>query len=114
VFDRLTLTEQKQATTSIATTVAAFGLEFGSATFTQYRDDAVAVVATVPQGSSFHELEALRIAITGSPVRYEGVYLELRNSGGQPLAITAAAFRTGDGRLWVDPSVAGKFGESHG
>jgi hypothetical protein len=40
---------------------------------------------------------------TAASPRYEGYYFQLIDSAGDPLVITAAAFRTGTGRTWIAP-----------
>jgi hypothetical protein len=42
----------------------------------------------------------------GDPPVYEGYYLEIRDSTGQPVLRASAAFRTGAGRFWVSPAHA--------
>ncbi len=111
VFRLLDATGQAQATADIRASVERYGLKISSVQFVRYRDDAVAVVADIPPGGSFHELEALRQALTGNPAWYEGVYLEVRDETGAPIAISATAFRTGAGMMWVDPARSGSLGE---
>jgi hypothetical protein len=111
VFRRLDATGHLQATSDIHAVVESFGLRLASTTFYTYRDDAIAVIADVPPGGSLHDFESLRLALTGSPASYEGVYLEVRDSSGVPIAVSASAFRNGAGVLWVDPTVAGTVGE---
>lgn len=118
VFSRLDAAGQDQAASDIQAVVASFGLRLVSTEFVTYRDDAVAVIADVPPGGSPHDFESLRQALTGNPASYEGVYLEIRDSSGVPIAISATAFRAGAGMQWVDPTLAGTVGEversSHG
>ncbi|MGI8416636.1 MAG: hypothetical protein ACR2P2_10640 [Nakamurella sp.] len=100
IFAQLDAAGREQAARDSAAIVESFGLVATSVTFVTYRDDALAVVASVPPGGSVKDFELLRQALTGSPVRYEGVYLEVRDSSGAPIAISAGAFRTGNGLLW--------------
>jgi len=111
IFSRLDASGHEQASSNITAVLASFGLGSISTTFITYRDDAVAIVAQVPTGGSLHDFDSLRLALTGTPAQYEGVYLEVRDSSGSPIAISATAFRTGAGTLWVDPTVAGTIGE---
>ena len=43
----------------------------------------------------------------GSTPYFEGYYFELRDAAGDPLLRTSAAFRTGAGRLWINPAYSG-------
>lgn len=111
VFARLDGAGQQRVSGEIVAVAASFGLRVASTKFVSYRDDAVAIVAEVRPGGSLRDFESLRVALTGSPARYEGVYLEVRDSSGTPIAISATAFRSGAGVLWVDPALSGRIGE---
>ena len=53
-------------------------------------------------------------ALFGSPPNYEGYYLELRDNAGNAFVRASAAFRTGAGRLWVEPKWADLVGAKNG
>jgi len=66
------------------------------------------VSAFAPQYKGFVD------SLVGSPPVYEGYYVEIRDPAGNPVLRASAAFRTGAGRLWIDPRNDGQFGVSNG
>ena len=70
-----------------------------------------AVANIADAGNSFYKLNQ---ALLGSPASYEGLYFELDDSAGRPLAITTAALRAGTGGLWVRPGLPVDLGTGHG
>ncbi|HTZ05541.1 MAG TPA: hypothetical protein VMB53_07275 [Gaiellaceae bacterium] len=46
----------------------------------------------------------------GTTPKFEGYYLELQGPNGTPFVRVSASFRTGAGRLWIDPSWDGQIG----
>lgn len=63
------------------------------------------VVATTSDPSAIlGKMNGLLGDLFGQPPTFEGYYLEIRDGSGKAVLRTSAAFRTGAGRLWVDPS----------
>lgn len=95
--------------------VKQFGLRPGSVRVLHADGAALAVTATV---ASRHQLAGivgrLKDALLGSPARYVGLYLELRDSSGAPLVKVAVALRTGVGTFWTRPGFTEDVGIAHG
>jgi hypothetical protein len=82
-----------------------FGLSAVSVRVLHALGDAVSVIATTTD--PVHAAENLGPIINtlfGDPPGYEGYYLEIRDSAGNAIVRTSAAFLTGAGRLWVAPA----------
>jgi hypothetical protein len=91
------------------------GLVPGSVRVLRVGAPAISVTATIPNGRRLSGgLDQLRRAILGEPPVYEGYYFDIRDSLGNPLLKTSAAFRTGAGRLWVKPGLEAAMGVVHG
>jgi hypothetical protein len=76
---------------------------------------ALYVVAKVPTLSKIAgKLEILRQRLLGNPFRYEGIYLQLNDDHGVPIAREAADYRVGAGRLWVRHGLGVWLGTAHG
>lgn len=101
------LTKTQQLATQI---VQKFGLTPLSVQVLQPKDDALYVVAQIPDGTTFSHLNDLQVALNGDPLQYEGIYLEIRNSAGLRVAVTNVDYRVGAGGQWIDPSVEGTIG----
>jgi hypothetical protein len=67
---------------------------------------AVVVMTDDPLAAAAAASETIRAIFGQNPPKYEGYYLEVRDSAGTPVLIQSAAFRTGAGRLWFAPKVA--------
>jgi hypothetical protein len=115
VFTQLTTaSSQDAARAEISRTLDGYGLTTVSVSFVTYRDTAVAVVAQLSAGSQLTEFDTIRQAITGSPAIFEGVYFEVVDSAGSPVAVSTTAFRTGAGSQWVHTKLSGTVGEVTG
>ncbi|MDQ6523054.1 hypothetical protein RB608_05555 [Nocardioides sp. LHD-245] len=58
-------------------------------------------------------MDNLRDALAGSPLDYEGIYIELRAPDGTPLVAAGTSYRTGVGGLWFEPGHDETFGATH-
>lgn len=66
---------------------------------------APAVVArTADVDKTAAAFKQLTQTLFGSPPRYEGYYIELRDAHGNAFVRNSASFRTGAGRVWVAPA----------
>jgi hypothetical protein len=75
---------------------------------------AVSVVATVKDPAQINgQFEEIWNAIEGSPMQYEGLYLEIDSADGSPIVCSSADYRNGSGRLWIDPKFDSDIGEGH-
>lgn len=76
---------------------------------------APAVVASTdhPAAAARAASETIR-ALFGQTPKYEGYYFEVRGRDGRPLLVQSASFRTGAGRLWIDPSLDAVSSLNHG
>jgi hypothetical protein len=92
---------------SISTTLASYGLKLVGIRVLHALGPAPAVVASTsdPRSAAAKVVE-LEHALFGLPPRYEGYYLELRDSNRNAFVRASASFRTGAGRFWVDPAYA--------
>ena len=69
-------------------------------------DAALKVVATIETLEAMNgRLAQLQSVLTGTPIQYEGVYLEVRLPDGSPIAVLSTAFRTGRGSQSVRPDL---------
>jgi hypothetical protein len=76
---------------------------------------AVAVVATVEEAGDIKgKFEAIRSAVLGDPLRFEGLYLEIDTPDGKPLVRTGASYRSGAGMVWFAPGMDSVLGIAHG
>lgn len=95
--------------------VEARGLKLSDVRVLRPLGPAVAAVVVVSSPSQLKsDFEALRQAIVGSPLRYEGLYLEIDLPDGSPLVRAATSYRSGAGRLWVAPGYDDLVGAVHG
>ena len=77
-------------------------------------ESALSVKFVVPDGATIDwTLDELRTELVGAPPELEGVFIELRDSHGQPLLQSGAAYRTGAGGLWFAPGQDSRFGAVH-
>jgi hypothetical protein len=78
-------------------------------------ESALSVAFVVPDGASIDwTLDELRTNLVGVPPEVEGVFIELRDSQGQPLLLSGVAYRTGESGLWFAPGQDSRFGAVHG
>lgn len=96
---------------------AEFGLEVTGFETVAIEQTAPAVVATSSDATSaVTDLHKIVTATFGLPPRYEGYYLEIRDTAGAPVVIRTAAFRSGVGHTWIradlDPRRAETFDPS--
>jgi hypothetical protein len=77
---------------------------------------ALYVVVQLPNatGDPGWTLDELRHALTGTPVAYEGTYIEIQSPNGDPLIAGGTAYRAGLGGLWFAHGQDDRFGASHG
>jgi hypothetical protein len=69
-------------------------------------DAALKVVATIETPEALNgRLAQLQSVLTGTPVQFEGVYLELRLPDGGPIAVLSTAFRAVQGSQSVRPDL---------
>jgi hypothetical protein len=77
-------------------------------------ESALSVTFVVPDGARIDwTIDQLRAELAGAPPDLEGVFIELRDSKGQPLLQSGAAYRTGEGGLWFAPGQDSRFGAVH-
>lgn len=67
---------------------------------------AVVVKTDDPSSAAASAATTIRALFGADPPLYEGYYFEVDSAAGTPILAQSAAFRTGAGRQWVDPSVA--------
>jgi hypothetical protein len=90
---------------NITGALARFGLKKTALTILHPMGAAPAVIASTDDPlRTAREAAAIVRELFGAPPQYEGYYLELRDSQGTAFIRASAAFRTGAGRLWIDPS----------
>jgi hypothetical protein len=78
-------------------------------------ESALSVAFVAPDGATIDwTLDELRTELAGTPPELEGVFIELRDSQGQPLLQSGVAYRTGEGGLWFAPGQDSRFGAVHG
>ena len=95
--------------------LVAMGLEPQEVRVLRPLDPAIFVRASVTDPEHFPAgFDALRNAVVGDPVRYEGVYLEVDSAQTGPLVINSVAYRSGAGRLWIAPGYDAIVGANHG
>ena len=69
-------------------------------------DAALKVVATIPTPEAMNgRLAQLQTALIGTPIQYEGVYLEVRLPDGTPIAKLWTTYRDVVGAQWVRPDL---------
>jgi hypothetical protein len=98
---------------SIATTIAnaawRFGLRSTRVSTVRALQPAVVIHTTTdtPTASvnALIHSGGLSSILGGSPTRFEGVYLEIRDTSGAPIYISATAARAGSATFWADPSL---------
>lgn len=89
---------------SMKQTLASWGYEAVSISTFHAPTGAPAVVVQVPDAEeAVANLVPLQKALFGAEPRYIGFYLELRDASGEAIAVSSAEYRTGAGRLWIDP-----------
>jgi len=102
-------------TSSVTSALNAYGLEPDLIRILHPLGPAVEVIATVPDVSALKQnYDAIFSALGGKPKSFEGVYLEIRLPGGRCVVHGSVAYRTGAGRLWVDPAFDAMVGATHG
>ena len=78
-------------------------------------ESALSVTFMVPDGAPIGwTIDELRTDLAGAAPELEGVFIELRDSHGQPLLHSGVAYRTGAGGLWFAPGQDLRFGAVHG
>ncbi len=88
-------------------TLLEFGLQPVSIAVLHPLDTALEVIATIPTPEAMNgRLAELQSALTGTPISYEGVCLEVRLPDGNPIAELSTAFRGGRGSQWERPDLA--------
>lgn len=98
---------------SIGTTIANAARRFGLrstrvSTVTALQPAVVIHTTTDTPTASVNALihsGGLSSILGGSPTRFEGVYLEIRDTSGAPIYISATAARAGAATFWADPSL---------
>lgn len=92
---------------SIRAAAATAGLSVKSITIFHGLDPAPAVVVATKDPADFlQDADASQNAIFGgSPMTYEGVYLEVVDTSGSPVLVTSSSFRTGIGGSWIRPGL---------
>jgi hypothetical protein len=87
-------------------TLTQFGLEPVSITVLHPLDAALTVITILRSPEAMNgRLAELQTILTGTPIQYEGVYLEVRLPDGSPIAKLATAFRGGRGSQWERPEL---------
>jgi hypothetical protein len=77
-------------------------------------ESALSITFVVPDGATIDwTIDQLRAELAGAPPELEGVFIELRDSTGQPLLQSGVAYRTGGGGLWFAPGQDSRFGAVH-
>lgn len=107
---RFTTEQDSAIQTNVAGALTQYGLTQISVRIFHARTPAIAVIASTSDPvATAHEYEDIVASLVGSSPRYEGYYLELRDSSGGVIVRASAAFRTGAGRFWVNPAYASDF-----
>lgn len=77
---------------------------------------AIAVTATIPPNADVTwTIDELRQALAGSPMIWDGIYLEIRDRDTDaPLIRSGVSYRTGLGGLWFAPGQDSRFSAGHG
>ena len=100
---------------SVETAVSGFGLKVNNVQVYAPLGQAVAVTATVPSEAKIDwTVHQVLAAIGGSPLRYEGICIELVDEAGKPLLRSGTAYRTGLGGVWFAEGQDDVFGVNHG
>jgi hypothetical protein len=103
-----------EITASLEATLRGYGLMPIQITVLRPLGPAPRVVASGDPAALAGSAERLRRALTGDPVQYEGLYLELRDRSGAAYLRMSASYRTSAGRLWVRPGLGVDLGTAHG
>jgi hypothetical protein len=86
--------------------LARYNLEALSVDVLHPLDTAIKVIAIIDSPEAMNgQLSQLQTELTGTPIQYEGVYLEVRLPDNSPIAVLASAFRDGSGTQWVRPDL---------
>jgi hypothetical protein len=102
-------------TAHVADVAESHGLAVADLRILHPLESALSVTFVVPDGASIDwTLDDLRTDLVGAPPEVEGVFIELRDSHGQPLLQSGVAYRTGEGGLWFAPGQDSRFGAVHG
>lgn len=100
---------------AVAKVAAEFGLEHAKVRVLHALDPAVLLTAEVTEPQVIAgKFDALRSAVLGKSVRYEGVYIRIDSSTAGPLVVGSTAYRSGAGRLWIRPKYDEIIGAVHG
>lgn len=95
------------------TVLSKFGLATIDVRVLHPLDSALYVVAQVKDVNTLaNQLNVLQNDLLGSPLEFEGLYLEIRDSSGQPIVRSASAFRSGAGHIWAKPDLGVDLGVS--
>lgn len=93
----------------VAAAAGQFGLTHVSVTTIQGLQAAPVIIGTTnqPQStvSALEQPSAVDTLLGGPPTQFEGTYLEVRDTAGNPIYIAATAARNGSSTVWADPSV---------
>jgi hypothetical protein len=102
-------------TTNVKSALTASGLDLVSADVLHADQPAPAVVAqtTDPAKAAANAQATVNSLFGGHPPTYEGYYLEVRDSTGNPVYVVSFAYRAASGRQWVDPAFASKSSLGH-
>lgn len=104
-----------QARAALTAAAEKFGVTVLEARILHPLDRAAYVVVELPDEHALDgKFEAFRQALLHDPKAFEGLYLEIRDPHGAPLARGSVAFRSGAGRIWQAPSYADRSGVAHG
>jgi hypothetical protein len=92
-----------------------YGLDLVKVRVWHLVSDAVEIVAKASDLRTVAgKFSALNVQIVGHPARFEGVYLQLDDNSGAPVAITQGSARVGAGGLWLKPDLPVDLGTGHG
>ena len=104
-----------QIEADVTGTLKRFGLEANTIKVLHPLGPAVYIVATVTDISMLEsKFEALRAAIDGDPIRYEGVYIQINDPLGSPMVRASTSYRSGAGRVWFAHGQDSVLGIGHG
>jgi hypothetical protein len=95
----------------VAETLAQFNMEPVSIGVLHPLDAALNVVATISSPEAMNgRLAELQTVLAGTPIQYEGMYLEVRLPDSSPIAVLATSYRNGRGSQWVRPDLDDSLG----
>lgn len=108
--------DDRQIERTVADTLALYNMDLMSIEVLHPLDAAVKVVATINSSDAMNgRLAEVQTVLTGTPIQYEGLYLEVRLPDASPIAVLATSFRTGRGSQWVRPDLEDSLGgPAHG